>query len=55
MVTLEMLVNWMMKAIYLTGRKKEIYVSSAGKNIAPLVIEETMKSIPIVSQCFQLR
>ena len=38
--------------LYITGRKKEIYVSSAGKNIAPLVIEETMKSIPIVSQCF---
>ena len=36
---------------YVTGRLKEIYVSSAGKNIAPLVIEETMKSIPIVSQC----
>ena len=36
----------------ITGRKKEIYVSSAGKNVAPLVIEETMKSIPIVSQCF---
>ena len=36
----------------ITGRKKEIYVSSAGKNIAPLVIEETMKSIPLVSQCF---
>ena len=36
----------------ITGRKKEIYVSSAGKNIAPLVIEETMKSIPVVSQCF---
>ena len=36
----------------ITGRKKEIYVSSAGKNIAPLVIEETVKSIPIVSQCF---
>ena len=38
--------------LYITGRKKEIYVSSAGKNIAPLVIEETMKSIPIISQCF---
>lgn len=38
--------------LYITGRIKEIYVSSGGKNIAPLVIEETMKSIPIVSQCF---
>ena len=38
--------------LYITGRKKEIYVSSAGKNIAPLVIEETMKSISIISQCF---
>jgi len=37
--------------VHITGRLKEIYVSSAGKNIAPLVIEETMKSIPIVSQC----
>ena len=34
------------------GRKKEIYVNSGGKNIAPLVIEETMKSISILSQCF---
>jgi len=38
--------------ISITGRKKEIYVSSGGKNIAPLVIEETMKSIPLISQCF---
>ena len=37
--------------VYVTGRLKEIYVSSAGKNIPPLVVEETMKSIPIVSQC----
>ena len=36
----------------ITGRKKEIYVSSSGKNVAPLVIEETIKSIPIISQCF---
>jgi long-chain acyl-CoA synthetase len=38
--------------ISITGRKKEIYVSSGGKNIAPLVIEETMKAIPLLSQCF---
>ena len=37
--------------VYVTGRLKEIYVSSQGKNVAPLVIEETMKSIPVVSQC----
>ena len=36
----------------ITGRLKEIYVSSGGKNIAPLVIEETMKSIPLISQCY---
>jgi len=38
--------------VFITGRMKEIYVSSGGKNIAPLVIEETFKAIPIVSQCF---
>ncbi len=38
--------------VKITGRIKEIYVSSGGKNIAPLVIEETMKAIPLVSQCF---
>ena len=38
--------------LFITGRKKEIYVSSGGKNIAPLVIEETIKSIPLISQCF---
>ena len=38
--------------VTITGRKKELYVSSGGKNIAPLVIEETMKGIPLVSQFF---
>ena len=38
--------------IHITGRKKEIYVLSGGKNVAPLVIEETMKSIPVISQVF---
>ena len=36
--------------LYITG-KKEIYVSRQGKYCSQ-VIEETMKSIPIVSQCF---
>ncbi|MBT4307264.1 MAG: long-chain fatty acid--CoA ligase [Candidatus Marinimicrobia bacterium] len=36
----------------ITGRKKEIYVTSGGKNVAPLIIEETMKSITLLSQCF---
>ncbi len=36
--------------VYVTGRLKEIYVSSAGKNVAPLVVEETMKSISLLSQ-----
>ena len=38
--------------VTITGRKKELYVSSGGKNVAPLVIEETMKTIPAVSQCY---
>ena len=38
--------------VKITGRKKEIYVTSGGKNIAPLVVEEKMKSISIISQCF---
>tara|TARA_B100000214_G_scaffold102329_2_gene71504 strand:+ start:488 stop:2278 length:1791 start_codon:yes stop_codon:yes gene_type:complete len=38
--------------VTITGRKKELYVSSGGKNIAPLVIEETMKGIPLISQFF---
>ena len=38
--------------IHITGRKKEIYVLSGGKNVAPLVVEETMKSIPVISQVF---
>ena len=37
--------------LYITGRIKEIYVSSGGKNIPPLLVEETMKTIPLISQC----
>jgi len=36
--------------LFITGRKKEIIVTSGGKNIAPTAIEEQLKGIPIVSQ-----
>jgi long-chain acyl-CoA synthetase len=36
--------------LYITGRKKEIIVTSGGKNIAPIPIEEELKQITAVSQ-----
>lgn len=36
--------------LYITGRKKEILVTSGGKNIAPIPIEEDLKQIPAVAQ-----
>ena len=36
--------------LYITGRKKEIIVTSGGKNIAPIPIEEELKLIPALSQ-----
>ena len=36
--------------LYVTGRKKEILVTSGGKNIAPIPIEEDLKQIPAVAQ-----
>lgn len=35
----------------IVGRKKELAISAGGENIAPLELEEAMRSIPIVSQC----
>lgn len=34
----------------ITGRKKEIIVTAAGKNVAPAVLEDRMRAHPIVSQ-----
>lgn len=36
--------------LFITGRKKEILVTSGGKNIAPVPIEEKLKQIPAISQ-----
>ena len=38
---------------YLTivGRKKELIVTSGGKNVAPAVLEDRVKAHPLVSQC----
>ncbi|WP_046471017.1 AMP-dependent synthetase/ligase [Allosalinactinospora lopnorensis] len=35
----------------ITGRKKEIIVTAAGKNVAPAVIEDRIRSHALVSQC----
>jgi long-chain acyl-CoA synthetase len=35
----------------ITGRKKEIIVTAGGKNVAPAVLEDRVRSHPLVSQC----
>ena len=35
----------------ITGRKKEIIVTAGGKNVAPSVLEDRLRSHPLVSQC----
>jgi long-chain acyl-CoA synthetase len=35
----------------ITGRKKEIVVTAAGKNVAPAVLEDRIRAHPLVSQC----
>ncbi|EHR50434.1 AMP-forming long-chain acyl-CoA synthetase [Saccharomonospora marina XMU15] len=34
----------------ITGRKKEIIVTAGGKNVAPSVLEDTLKAHPLISQ-----
>jgi long-chain acyl-CoA synthetase len=35
----------------ITGRKKEIIVTSTGKNVAPALLEDRIRAHPLVSQC----
>jgi long-chain acyl-CoA synthetase len=35
----------------ITGRKKELLVTAAGKNVAPAVLEDRVRAHPLVSQC----
>ncbi|TDD09198.1 long-chain fatty acid--CoA ligase [Saccharopolyspora terrae] len=35
----------------ITGRKKEIIVTAGGKNVAPAVLEDGLRSHPLISQC----
>ncbi|TCP55112.1 long-chain acyl-CoA synthetase [Tamaricihabitans halophyticus] len=35
----------------ITGRKKEIIVTAAGKNVAPATLEDQIRAHPLVSQC----
>ena len=35
----------------ITGRKKEIFVTAGGKNVAPAVLEDRLRSNFLVSQC----
>ena len=37
--------------VRITGRKKELLVTAGGKNVAPAVLEDRLRSHPIVSQC----
>lgn len=37
--------------LFIVGRKKELIVTSSGKNVAPAVLEDRLRAHPLVSQC----
>ena len=41
-------------ALTITGRKKEILVTAAGKNVAPSQLEDPTRAHPLISQCLAI-
>ena len=37
--------------LFIVGRKKELIVTSGGKNVAPAVLEDRIRAHPLISQC----
>ena len=37
--------------LFITGRKKELIVTSSGKNVTPSLLEDAVRAHPLVSQC----
>ncbi|WP_455351566.1 AMP-dependent synthetase/ligase [Streptomyces sp. SYSU K217416] len=37
--------------LVITGRKKDIIITSGGKSVAPLILEEQLRHHPLISQC----
>ncbi|HCA87107.1 MAG TPA: long-chain fatty acid--CoA ligase [Streptomyces sp.] len=37
--------------LHLTGRKKDVIITSGGKSVSPVVLEERLRAHPLVSQC----
>jgi long-chain acyl-CoA synthetase len=37
--------------LWVTGRKKDLIVTAAGKNVAPAVLEDRLRAHPLVGQC----
>ena len=37
--------------LYITGRKKEILITTGGKNVSPAVLEDRLRANPLISQC----